>query len=80
MNSGVNSPLVKCPLMLALNERGILCESHVPGGKCIEIRFETKQMRDIQKTCFCQGAYDHCEQYRSYMHFNAWDDDGKEDG
>ena len=80
MNSGVNSPLVKCPLMLDLNDRGILCESHVPDAKAIEIRFETKAMRDVQKTCFCQGAYTRCEHYLSYIHFNEWSDDGKEDG
>ncbi len=65
-----------CPLFKASNANWIRCESHVPDSETVEIRYAHASRCRAQRTIFCEGCYQRCEHYRSYIHMK-WPEDEK---
>ncbi len=68
---------IRCPLFVAHSERDVLCESHLPGGKVCINRFATKKDKETQQRCFCEGAWQRCEHYLSWKHWQWPEDEDK---
>jgi len=69
------SGMIRCPLFVAWSRKALLCKPHIPGSQITEIKYQSENMRIQQQRIFCEGCYDHCEHYLSWMHFQWKDDD-----
>lgn len=67
---------MRCPLFRACSSNWIRCESHVPDSEIVEIRYKHESRCIRQKQIFCEGCYERCEHYRSWLHMK-WQDDEK---
>ena len=66
---------MRCPLFRACSSNWIRCESHVPDSEVVEIRYKHESRCTKQKAIFCEGCYERCEHYRSYLHMKWRDED-----
>ena len=61
---------MRCPLFRESSSNWIRCESHVPDSETIKIMYKHENRCTAQKQIFCEGCYERCEHYRSWLHMN----------
>ena len=65
---------VLCPLFVAFTDNDIRCHPHVPDAAATILRYSDKSACYRQRKMYCEGCWERCEQYLTWLHFR-WEDE-----
>ena len=63
-----------CPLYVANSDREIQCRSHLPDSSSTIHKYQNENLCKRQRNIFCEGCWQRCEHYLSWLHFR-WEDE-----
>lgn len=65
---------VLCPMYVCYGDFEIRCRPHVPDSAATILKYANKNLCERQRTTYCEGCWERCEQYLAWKHFR-WEDE-----